>query len=192
MEMYRLGLGREMLQRALGQAAKVPSLPPFGEEIFVPGQNGELHRGFVNCKNNAIGLKAKFYKAGEDTGVAWENQGIGYEGYHGIIHGGITAALLDEVMATAAFHRTQKYGITVKATFKWHKTLKVGDPVKGFARVNFLTTQFARVSGHIFRGDQKLVASSEGVFYFPTLKQFKHIAELELVPPELEKYFRLK
>jgi hypothetical protein len=188
--LYRLGVLSEALTKALRIHSKTPAFPKFSEEIFIPGQNSAIHNGFVNCKNNDKGLKARFYRAGNGVGTNWDNSGSGYEGYPGIIHGGITASLLDELMATTAFQSSGKFGVTVKAEFKWLKTLKVGDPVTGFAQVIFSDSELARIEGWLLRSDKEVIAKGEAVFYFPTLKQFMRLAELSFVPEDVTGFFR--
>ena len=166
-------------------------LPEFFEEVFMPGQNSDFHNGFVNSNRSAHGLGARFFRTSSDgIGVIWENNRAGFEGYPGIIHGGITAALIDETMSYAAFHKTNHFGVTVKASIQWHKTLKISDTVKGYAEAVFVADDLVNVSAYLIRGDGKTIVSGNGLFYIPTLKQFKRLAELDSVPAEVQKHFR--
>lgn len=79
---------------------------------------------FICGENNECGLKAKFFfengKAVAEC-VAQKR----FEGYPNIFHGGITAALLDEVMIKALLAR-DIFAMTVELTVKFHKAVFIG------------------------------------------------------------------
>ena len=80
---------------------------------------------FVCGDQNIHGLKAKFYFDGEKafTEVPAEDC---FEGYKGIYHGGVTAALLDEVMIKAIL-ALGIYVVTAEMTVKYLKPVPVGE-----------------------------------------------------------------
>jgi uncharacterized protein (TIGR00369 family) len=57
-----------------------------------------------------------------------------YEGFHGTVHGGIVATLLDEVIAWAC--RLRGYnGVTAELTVRYKKPVPVNEPVEIIGRV---------------------------------------------------------
>ncbi len=59
---------------------------------------------FVCGAANPIGLKLQFTSDADGTARAELNLRDHFEGYPGVIHGGIVSTLLDEVMAKAVLH----------------------------------------------------------------------------------------
>ena len=76
---------------------------------------------------NPIGLKLRFN---------WENDkaicefvpGENYQGWHGIVHGGIIANLLDECAGCILVHKNL-YGVTAKLEVFYHNPAQVGVPI---------------------------------------------------------------
>jgi acyl-coenzyme A thioesterase PaaI-like protein len=79
---------------------------------------------FVCGDRNEIGLKAKFFFDGSKATAEYIAQRQ-YEGYADILHGGITAALLDEVMIKALLAR-EIYAMTAEISVRYHKAVMVG------------------------------------------------------------------
>jgi hypothetical protein len=57
---------------------------------------------FVCGLENEYGLGLRFYEIGPDEVTATVSIPEQYQGYPGVVHGGITAAMLDEVLGRAA------------------------------------------------------------------------------------------
>lgn len=80
---------------------------------------------FVCGDQNPHGLQAKFFYDGRTAQtnlVATE----AFEGYKGIYHGGIIAALLDEVMIKAIL-ATGVYSVTAEMTIRYKRPVRTGD-----------------------------------------------------------------
>jgi len=77
---------------------------------------------FVCGKDNPLGLKLSF-KYQDKIASASFNLPKTYEGYDGIIHGGIIAAILDEAMAKAILYNEIK-AVTVKLNITYKKPLQ--------------------------------------------------------------------
>lgn len=82
---------------------------------------------FICGDKNEFGINAKFYfkdgKAYTETTASRH-----YEGYKNIYHGGITSALLDEVMIKALLAR-DIYAMTVEMTVKFHRIIETGQKI---------------------------------------------------------------
>jgi len=80
---------------------------------------------FVCGDENIHGLKARFFYDGRRARtevVASET----FEGYPGILHGGVVSALLDEVMIKAIL-ALDKYAVTAEITVSFKIPVKTGD-----------------------------------------------------------------
>lgn len=80
---------------------------------------------FICGEENPAGLKSRFYV--EDDRVKLPlNLSTQYCGYHGIIHGGILAAAMDECMGWAAARAIQRMCVTGEMTVRYLKNAPVG------------------------------------------------------------------
>lgn len=88
---------------------------------------------FGCSQNNSCGLKLKFREDGDrifTSYVAREE----HEGYKGILHGGITASILDEIMGS--FLQTQGiYAVTAELKVSYHLPVRTGDHLECFAEM---------------------------------------------------------
>lgn len=134
---------------------------------MLTGQKGQaensLHRNCFACgSNNGVGLGLKFYKREDGTVFGNFFADPKYEGYSGIIHGGIIATLLDSAMT----HCLLMEGIpalTGRLSIRYSNPIRTGAVVKLEARI---VDQFHEM--FILEGkalvDGKKVASAEAKY----------------------------
>ncbi len=82
---------------------------------------------------NPIGLKLKFYQTADDEVTAEFIAPEEYQGYPGILHGGVTATILDEAvgrafMGTDPGNSNMMY--TAELTVKYKQKVPIGKPLK--------------------------------------------------------------
>ncbi len=77
---------------------------------------------FACSPNNENGLKLTFYESGDYIEAEWKPTQT-YEGYPGVIHGGIQATLLDEIGAWTMYIKGKSSGVTARMNVKYHKPL---------------------------------------------------------------------
>ncbi len=190
-KLVRMGLFGQILKKILRIKTSYPKLPEFGAEYFMPGQNSELHNGFVNCAHNTLGLRAQFYEVqGTGVGVKWRTSETGFEGFPGMIHGGVLASLVDEVMAMSVFRHAKSFGVTVSADLKWHKPIRRNEETRGFSTVHLAGNNLVQVKAYLYQSSGKVAVSATGLFFLPSVNQFKRLADLKEVPSEFQQYFR--
>jgi len=83
---------------------------------------------FVCGENNPIGLKLSFDYS-EDAAYTWFDSPVCFEGYNGVIHGGIIATLLDEAMAKIILSK-DLIAVTADMNIRYRKSLPIGQRVK--------------------------------------------------------------
>lgn len=158
--------------------------------VVFPFQNSELHYGFVNSLNNKNGMQAQFYVDEKDAVTClWQNTASHFQGFSGIIHGGILVALADELMANCLVAHNQKFGVTLSSRIQWKTPVRVGEEIKGKANIITSFKNFVLMRFIILNSKNQAVLCGSGVFYIPTLKQFNKITGL-ILPDELQSFVR--
>src|SRR4030043_1662189 len=132
---------------------------------------GNLHRNCFACgSNNGMGLGLKFYKY-EDGSISGDFfADPKFEGYSGIIHGGIIATLLDSAMTHCLLMKDIP-ALTGRLSIKYSTPIRTGTVVKLEAKI---VDQFHEM--FILEGkalvDGKKVASAEAKYR--TMKRRVH------------------
>jgi len=88
---------------------------------------------FACGKKNPCGLKLEFYQEAEWTCAEFTPKEF-YQGYPGILHGGITSTLMDEAMAKALI-KDEIIALSIKLEISLKKKIEIGEKVKVKARL---------------------------------------------------------
>jgi uncharacterized protein (TIGR00369 family) len=189
MSFIKVGLVGPTLKRMARIKPTWPARPTLGDDVELPWGSIDEHRCFACSPRNARGLKLRFQRAeGWDLACAYKPDDNDTN-YPGMLHGGVAVTVLDELVGQAIFQKTGHLPVSVEATVRWHKPVKVGEEVIAAARV---TAQFDRVyaaSAYLFRSDGKVAAELNGQYFTPSLEQFRKMAELESVLPVAHGWF---
>ena len=134
---------------------------------MLTGQKGQtensLHRNCFACgSNDGIGLGLKFYK--NEDGAVFGNffADPKYEGYSGIIHGGIIATLLDSAMTHCLLMKDIP-ALTGRLSIKYSTPIRTGTVVKLEARIVEQIHEIFILQGKALV-DGKRVASAEAKY----------------------------
>jgi acyl-coenzyme A thioesterase PaaI-like protein len=106
---------------------------------MLPNRKGKMENNFhTNCfacgSNNGMGLGLKFYKHEDGTILGNFFADPKFEGYSGIIHGGIVATLLDSAM-THCLLMEDIPALTGRLSIKYSTPIRTGTVVKLEARI---------------------------------------------------------
>jgi acyl-coenzyme A thioesterase PaaI-like protein len=122
---------------------------------------------FACGEKNPISLSLKFKKISKNKVKAEFIPGEFHQGYNGIIHGGLTATLLDEAMA----HVIGFKGIiafTAELNIRYRKAIEIGESLEIFGEYkSFKKSSIANVhyaQAEIFDKDGNLKAQAEAKF----------------------------
>jgi acyl-coenzyme A thioesterase PaaI-like protein len=117
---------------------------------------------FICGDNNDIGLKARFYFDGDKayTETVAERR---FEGYADIYHGGITSALLDEVMIKALLAR-DIYVMTVELTVRFRKPVYIGQKLLFEGALEKRQGRLYITTGEVRTGEGEVVATGSGKY----------------------------
>ena len=80
---------------------------------------------FACGKNHPSGLRLAFSLDGDAVTCIWNTQPH-QSGFHGTVHGGLTATVLDEAMAWACGILAGRFAYSVEMTMRYHKILSPG------------------------------------------------------------------
>lgn len=119
---------------------------------------------FVCGVHNDHGLKLAFFN--QEPGVVVARFVIceKHQGYPGIAHGGVVAAILDEVAGrTFMAGDPPRFLVTAKLSVRYRRPVPIGQPLIAFGRSVEEKGKFSTASGQIFDQNQVLLAEAEVV-----------------------------
>ncbi len=140
-----------------------------------PIKNAFLQLKDYNCfacsPRNAYGLQMKFFHNGNDVVSIWEPQSR-FEGWTGIIHGGIQATLIDEVGEWYVFTKIGRSAVTLNLDIRYKKPLLSS---KGAItlRASLITANknIAEINIAAYDGENTLCTTATGKFYIFSEKE---------------------
>ncbi|MCK9255349.1 MAG: PaaI family thioesterase [Bacteroidales bacterium] len=122
------------------------------------------HNCFGCSSHNPIGLKLEFFKTENDFYSIWKPS-KNYDGWNGIVHGGIQATLLDECSEWYIFTTYGRSAVTIELKTKYLKPLSStkGD-IKIFAKEVSKKRNIIEIETEIFDSDNILTSQGFGKF----------------------------
>jgi len=127
-------------------------------------QPNSLHC-FVCGVENPFGLKLKFFETTPGEVTAEITLGEQYQGYPGIVHGGIVAAMLDEVTGRACMGNSKqpRFMFTARLEIRYRRHIPVGKPLRLVGRASKIRETSAKASGAIYDSEGNLLAESDAL-----------------------------
>lgn len=127
----------------------------------------EVHEDYYcfGCAQaNANGLQCEFYDEGEYVTCRWMPRRE-FQGFMGVLHGGIQATLMDELACWNIFAKKQTAGVTVDMQVKYRKTVYT-DKGELFLRSKITEDNNRLVKMHVelFNNDGTLGCEGEVVY----------------------------
>ncbi len=113
--------------------------------------------------SNPCGLHLTFTSKETEVSTCWTPPRE-YEGFPGILHGGITASILDEVMAQVV-RKLHITAVTVEMNVKFHKKTVIGKPIIAKARFNDRIDKVVSIIGTIQDEEGNVLSEGVGKFY---------------------------
>lgn len=146
---------------------------------------GDSYNCFGCSPHNNHGLHLEFWEDGEEVFSEWEPVNM-FEGYHGVVHGGMQATLMDEVAAWTVYVKCETAGVTMGMEIKYKKPLSsLNGKVKVVATVKEQTSRLAKVDVKLYNSDGVLATESiVSYFLFPVER-----ARKEFMYPGVEAFF---
>jgi uncharacterized protein (TIGR00369 family) len=119
---------------------------------------------FVCGLKNALGLKVSFFVLDNNELAAVFTPRDEHQGYPGRLHGGIAAAVLDEVIGRAVnlSNLGEVWGVTVDLSLKYRKPLPIGEPLRARGRITKDGGRFFEGTGEILLADGTSAVEASG------------------------------
>jgi len=122
---------------------------------------------FVCGHANPIGLKLDF-DYDDSAAWTWFDSPVCYEGYNGVIHGGIIATLLDEAMAKVILSKGL-IAVTADMNIRYRKSLPVGQKVKVSGEITMMKSRTIHTKSLI--SDEQDIVYAEGTAVYIVVKK---------------------
>ena len=113
---------------------------------------------------NPYGLHLRFFETGPGEVTSDYIVPDHFQGYPGVVHGGIVAAMLDEVTGRALMDGdSPRFMFTARLEIKYRKNVPVGQPLRLVGQAGKLRDKAATSVGRIFGPDGELLAEAEAL-----------------------------
>lgn len=132
---------------------------------------------------NEFGLKTKFYETSNDEVIAIFTPHKFLQSYPNVLHGGISATILDETIGRAIMTKygQESFGVTVELNIRYKKSVPLNEELKAIGRIT-------NDKGRIFEGTGELLLPNGEVAVSATGKYMKRdltqIAKSEFLEDE--------
>jgi uncharacterized protein (TIGR00369 family) len=115
---------------------------------------------------NEHGLKASFFEMQNGEIVALFTPQEEHQSYPGRLHGGMSAAMLDETIGRAIMMRYQEaiWGVTLEFNIRYRKPIPLHTPLRVVGRITKEEGRFFEGTGEILLSDGQVAASGTGKY----------------------------
>lgn len=113
---------------------------------------------------NIYGLKMRFYNTSSTEVISDYTVAEQFQGYPGVVHGGVIAAMLDEITTRAYMGlNTNRFMFTARLNIRYRKNIPVGKPLHLVGKVEKSKSRTATAVGKIFSSEGELLAEAEAL-----------------------------
>jgi uncharacterized protein (TIGR00369 family) len=134
-------------------------------KIHNPFREREGYHCFGCSPDHLSGLRMSFYEDGDEIISTWEPQSQ-FEGYHGVLHGGIQATIMDEIASWFVYVKLKVAGVTSSMDVHYHKPVYLdGGPVRVRSRLLRMRRNLADIEVGIYNKANEL-CSDANITYF--------------------------
>ena len=138
------------------------------------------------CRN-PIGLQGQFYNLEGGKTAALFQPGEAFQSYPERLHGGITAAILDETLGRAILAlEPDCWAVTADLSIRYKKPVPLNTPLKVVAEVTENNRRLFRSSGELILPDGEVAASAFGVYMKQKLDTIANVEGVELDKVRIE------
>ena len=116
---------------------------------------------FVCGRNNPRGLYMTFYDNGDDVVESHYTIPELFQGYPGIVHGGVQASILDEIAGRISLIADmQAFMMSVRLDVKYRHPVPIEEPLHIIARREYLSGRYGQAQCMIYLADGKLASEA--------------------------------
>jgi uncharacterized protein (TIGR00369 family) len=117
---------------------------------------------FVCGQENPAGLHLDFDQT-ESEAWTWFDSPARFEGYQGVVHGGIIATLLDEVMAKIILSKDLA-AVTADLSIRYRKPLPIGQKVKASGSITLQKSRTIHTKAELSDAQGNIYAEATAVY----------------------------
>jgi acyl-coenzyme A thioesterase PaaI-like protein len=122
----------------------------------------EYQRNFVHGLRNATGLHLQYHLAGDRVVTTWV-AGEDHVGFPGFVHGGLIAAVLDDVMGRCSvLHR--RWVVTGRMETRYREVAPLGAALRVEGWITRLTRRVMQAQAEMSLEDGRVVAEASGTY----------------------------
>lgn len=153
-------------------------------KIHNPFREREGYHCFGCSPDHVTGLQMSFYEESDELISTWEPKPW-FEGYHGVLHGGIQATLMDEIASWVVYVKVKVAGVTSHMDVSYHKPVYMaGGAITVRSKVIRMRRNLADIQVRIYNKENELCAEalityftfsekkSKGSFFYPGEEAF--------------------
>jgi acyl-coenzyme A thioesterase PaaI-like protein len=131
----------------------------------MPAKQPNSRHCFVCGVENKIGLKLKFYATAPGEVTSEINLPDSYQGYPGIVHGGVIAAMLDEAAGRSQMgdDDNPRFMFTASLKVRYLKNVPVGKPLRLVGRASDSRGRIAQAFSAIYDQQGDMLAEAQAV-----------------------------
>jgi acyl-coenzyme A thioesterase PaaI-like protein len=119
---------------------------------------------FVCGLENTYGLHLRFYRSGPGEVVAEYTIPDQYQGYPGVAHGGIVAAMLDEITGRVHINGDPpRFMYTARLELRYRKNVPLGQPLRLVGRAGKSRGRTATATGILYGPGDEILAEAEAL-----------------------------
>ena len=134
-------------------------------KIINPWLNKEGYNCFGCAPNNPIGLHMEFFEEGDDVICFWRPQEH-YQGWIGVLHGGIISTLIDETAGWVVTRKLQTAGLTSRLSVNFRKSLSASEPqITVRAHIAEHKRNFVTIQVTVENAKNEVCAEGEAVYF---------------------------
>jgi len=124
-------------------------------------------------RRNPYGLKAAFYEMENDEVIAIFTPQEEHQSYPGRMHGGISAAVLDETIGRAIMSRFDEevWGVTIEFSIRYKKPIPLDEKLKVIGRITEENGRIFKGTGEIRLASGEVAASGSGKYLKMSLEK---------------------
>jgi len=121
---------------------------------------------FVCGVENDLGLKTKFYETSSEEIIAVFTPNDKLQSYPNILHGGISATILDETIGRALMikYGADSFGVTVELNLRYKKPVPLNQELKVVARVTSDRGRLFEGSGELILPNGDVAVTAKGKY----------------------------
>ncbi len=117
---------------------------------------------FVCGRKNPVGLRMTFFDNDENEVFSDYTVPAQYQSYPGIVHGGIVASMLDEVVARVSMiDDPHRFMMSVRLDAKFRKPVPIETPIRLEGKILRLKSRLGKAQGRVLLPDGSVACEAE-------------------------------